>query len=33
VVLSMTQVISGRRSHECNTPGLPGRSAERGRGV
>ena len=26
VVLNMTQVVSGRGSHECNTPALTGRS-------
>jgi hypothetical protein len=32
VVLNMRQVVSGRGSHECNTPALTG-GAERGRGV
>jgi hypothetical protein len=32
VVLSMRQVVSGRGSHECNTP-VPTRSAAPGRGV
>jgi len=32
VGLNMTQVVTGRGSHECNTPALAGR-AERGRGL
>ena len=31
VVLNMTHVVAGWRSHECNTPALTG-GAERGRG-